>query len=134
MLLAFQSVVYGASLEGDWAYTSSKPDPMFKEPPSLHLSIRVNGKKVCGTYMSAYRGGMRVAEGEFKGTQVGETATVVYDVGWDNTTGEGTARLRLKGEKLDWVVIKPGPEPDYVLPRAILKRSSKLLETPTQCN
>ena len=53
---------------GDWAYTSTKADAAYGEPEHLFISVQVIGKKVCGRYMSAYRGGMKVAEGKFHGT------------------------------------------------------------------
>ena len=133
-MLLSATVGAGASpIAGDWEYISAKPDAVYGEPQELILSIQVNGKKICGTYMSVYRGGMKVAEGELHGTVNNAQATVTYEAGWGNTTGYGVARLHVRHQKLEWLVTRAGPEPDYMLRSAKLHRSQAKLEKSEKC-
>lgn len=134
VLLAAQHVVsHAATFGGHWEYISKRPDPVYGEPESLHLAITVSGKALCGSYMSAYRGGMKVAEGTFKGTFSGGNAIVVYDAEWAGRQATGKATLRLVNGEIEWVVTQPAPEFDYVVQVAVLRPSVALLESPKSC-
>jgi hypothetical protein len=122
-----------APIAGDWAYTSTKLDALSGEPEQLFMSIQMIGNKVCGRFMSAYRGGMRIAEGEFHGTVGANQVTVTYEAGWAGVTGTGIGRLRMRGQQLEWRVTRPGPEPDYMVRTAILRPSGAKLEKPAKC-
>jgi len=133
MLLSANIAAEASPVTGDWEYISAKPDAVYGEPEKLILSLQVSGKKVCGTYMSVYRGGMKVAEGQLHGTVNDAQATVTYEAGWGSITGEGVARLHVRGQQLEWLVTRPGPEPDYMLRSAKLHRSQAKLEKPAKC-
>jgi len=88
MLLSASITAAASPFAGDWEYVSAKPDAVYGEPEKLTISLQVTGKKVCGTYMSIYRGGMKVAEGELHGTVKDAQATVTYEASWGNIAGE----------------------------------------------
>lgn len=126
------ALAHGAT--GEWEYSAARPDPVYGEPEALRLSLLVAGNRICGAYVSSYRGGMRVAEGTLKGGVTGATAAIVYEAGWAGVTGTGTARIRLNKGSLSWLVIAAGPEPDYMVRKAVLQRvKQQRLEAPTQC-
>ena len=120
-------------IAGTWRYESKVPDPVYGEPEHLVLEIRVEGKKLCGTYLSAYRGGMRVAEGRFSGRLTGATGSVRYEAGWAEVAGEGRATLRRTGTTLTWRVETPGPEPDFMIKSAVLVRTAKSIGAAIRC-
>jgi len=121
------------SLAGDWEYTSAQHDAVYGEPEGLFVSIRVVGNRICGSYMSAYRGGMKVASGALHGTVSNGHASVTYEAGWAGVTGDGRGHLRLRGRKLEWQVTRPGPDPDYIIRAATLRPSKNLLQIPATC-
>jgi hypothetical protein len=118
---------------GTWRYKSTVADAVYGEPEYLDLAIRVEGAKVCGNYLSAYRGGMRVAEGSFSGLLAHGEWIVTYEAGWAGVVGDGKASVRASGAKLSWKVVQPGPEPDYVIQSALLHRASTRIEPPSRC-
>ena len=133
LLIAFHAASHAVTFSGHWEYVSKSPDLVSGEPESLILAIHVAGKTLCGSYMSAYRGGMKLAEGTFKGTLSGGKATVVYDAEWAGRPATGKATLRLVGKQLEWAVTQPAPETDYVIQVALLSPAKPRLESPESC-
>ena len=133
LLVAFHTIGHAASIEGDWEYIGKTLDAVYGEPESLHLAIRIDGKTLCGSYMSAYRGGMKVVEGTFQGKITGNKAAVVYVADSAEPRSTGKATLRLIGSQLDWVVTQKAPESEYVIQAAVLHRASARLERPKPC-
>jgi hypothetical protein len=134
--MAFAFHVTGAEasdMSDTWRYESAVPDAIYGQPEYLDLAIRIEGTKVCGNFLSAYRGGMRVAEGSFSGSLSAGEAMVTYDAGWAGAAGEGKAKVRPIGATLSWHVLQPGPEPDHVIRTAVLRRASTTIEPPSTC-
>jgi len=120
-------------MTGDWAYTGAMSDAIYGEPEQLFMTVQVVGQKVCGRYMSVHRGGMKVAEGLFHGAVGADRVTVTYEAGSGGITGSGMGSLRMRGQLLEWRVTQPGPDPDYMVCTAKLRRASAKLEKPAKC-
>jgi hypothetical protein len=117
-------------MQGHWRYEARRADGVYGEPEVLLVVIRVEGDTICGSLMSAWRGGMKVDDREFRGEMRSGVAQVEY-----GDEGEGRARVevRMRGETLEWRVTAVSGERDYVLRRAILRRSKPALDDPTGC-
>jgi hypothetical protein len=120
-------------MDGHWKYEANASDPVYGEPESLNMVLRTNGSTVCGSLMSAWRGGMKVDERRFSGELHGGTARVQYEEDGESGSRRGTAELRWNGAALAWRVVVPAGEGDYVVRRARLHRSQPLLEEPKEC-
>jgi hypothetical protein len=110
------------SLGGNWEYTAEKPDPTYGNEESLSVRMNIENGVACGTYVSAWRGGMRVAEGGFRGKVNGSRVAVTYEAGWGAETGEGLGEFSYRSGKLYWRVLRAGPGTDYMVRSAVLKR------------